>query len=821
MRFSFDNNYSVTLTADITATQQNIPVSSVNGLPIVDAEHPLMVTLEVLDTDLREIIEVYSIDLGGLELNALRGRESTQLRAFSTGDIVQARLTADILQKVQDEPLRWAGQWSDANNPYDPNEVTRDNEWTMVCVDPNGCTDRPSPQNTGDAEYIISPGATFATASDTSVVTMVHELTVTTSGFLQLLQVRVPAWDLDSVSRITLINVSTGYARIISNPVLEVDDWTTILAESIPVVAGTVLRVEFMFYNASDVSSIVGSWTAAITTGVPAGTVVNIDSATNPTVIVIDDDDIGGTSHTAALAAVAVGSVIHIHELGDLARSLEASVVTTTPGTGNTSYAVTVIDTGIRSVRDGKICSIRVDIPPGVPSQYSAITGYFPGSNPTFGTVTTELYYDAVQQASVTDAYGINMLFQPAEVSPQWELFALYGGGSGGGGNIAGNIVYADATNTLEVGYPVLVAEQAAFSPTVIPDFTKTFLKQMDVTSAFTLSEPLTIGACEYYLVVDSGGPYEITEGVGVTLIEGFSTMEASTDYVLNVRRFDIERTIAQLVEVGAGIVPIVWPSANDYVYDNAESPVVQGASTFISFNPSGTKFVAMRGDQVAEFDVDTAWDASTINFGSVVYNANWNISSLAAGGWTDDGGFFFGVKDPGATGQELHKLTAASAYSPTGGAAGTSVNIDSFFPVNGPLDAIYVKNDGTSLFINTRNPGNTADMIQELTMSPAWDITTLALGKIHEPFGGCSGGLWFQPDGKRLYTFDGAYFLRSWPVSTAWDLDTVDITADGVFDMRTAVSTGQCSFFREDGERFYSFEFSTAKVHQYKEIGT
>ena len=106
MRYAYTNNYSVTLTADISAVDTVIPVSSAAELPAISGTIPMMMTLEVAGTDLREVIEVTSVDVPGLTLTVQRGQEGTQLRAFSTGDIVQGRLTSRILTDLQEDPLR-------------------------------------------------------------------------------------------------------------------------------------------------------------------------------------------------------------------------------------------------------------------------------------------------------------------------------------------------------------------------------------------------------------------------------------------------------------------------------------------------------------------------------------------------------------------------------------------------------------------------------------------------------------------------------------------------------------------------------------------
>lgn len=111
--------------------------------------------------------------------------------------------------------------------------------------------------------------------------------------------------------------------------------------------------------------------------------------------------------------------------------------------------------------------------------------------------------------------------------------------------------VTKDITRQVTAGYTT-TAEQVPpiGSGNLIPDFQKEHLKELNVTGDFTLNEPNYNGHCEFYITVDSGGPYTITQGTHVVFIDNANTLLPGLKYLLNVRRFSRTKTVAQLVKI-------------------------------------------------------------------------------------------------------------------------------------------------------------------------------------------------------------------------------------------------------------------------------
>ena len=58
--------------------------------------------------------------------------------------------------KEASDKMEWQGEWVSTNNPYDYNDVVRDDDWLMICRTKGGCTQKPAPTPTGPAATLAS-----------------------------------------------------------------------------------------------------------------------------------------------------------------------------------------------------------------------------------------------------------------------------------------------------------------------------------------------------------------------------------------------------------------------------------------------------------------------------------------------------------------------------------------------------------------------------------------------------------------------------------------------------------------------------------------
>lgn len=131
--------------------------------------------------------------------------------------------------------------------------------------------------------------------------------------------------------------------------------------------------------------------------------------------------------------------------------------------------------------------------------------------------------------------------------------------------------VHKDITRHLTVGYTTDI-EADDFTDPLEPDFQLEYLKTMTVTADFTLNMPTGNGHGEYYLTVDSGGPYTLTAGANVTMIDSNVTLLDSESYILNIHRYSDTNTVAQLLQVSA--------ASGSLIVENEGSPLATPATT-------------------------------------------------------------------------------------------------------------------------------------------------------------------------------------------------------------------------------------------------
>jgi len=340
--------------------------------------------------------------------------------------------------------MNWLNLWVDGPT-YVNNDTVKDGDWTMVAN--KSTTERAAPQPIGAIDTQPPVSTVFTTANFTGVVKMVHEYTSTLPGWFKSLRIRTAAWDLDVVTKITVINVTAGTAKIFDNPILTDNDWTTLTLGEDPYASGTVFRLEYEYYNSTAASNVSGQWRSDVNTGVPASAEFTIDNATTPTVMEVHHTDIAGaSSRQAELDGIVVNSIIDISEAGSPNRSIQLKVTAVdTAAANSTQYSVSVISNGSNDVRNNRDCLISIDPAITAPSVYNLNTNFW-ATDPVWATVTSKLYYDGVLQADLDDAYGIEVAFQEGLVSADWDVLALSGGGGAGGGGGSTVIVRDDLT---------------------------------------------------------------------------------------------------------------------------------------------------------------------------------------------------------------------------------------------------------------------------------------------------------------------------------------------------------------------------------------
>jgi hypothetical protein len=337
------------------------------------------------------------------------------------------------LTEALDISLKAGGIWTESTSLK--HYVYRENDWTGYPV--VDTIDHLEPQDVDAPEGSVDTSL-FPTTSNTSIVEMVQKITTTEPGYSTSLSVMAPFWDTDTIVRVSILNITAGTAQIIDNPILESGVFTPLGVGQALIPVGTDLEIRFQIYNSTAANAIDGGWTSNLGTGIPLSQEINLDNFNTPTVVEISHTDLDANNRATELDGVVSGSIVRITETGSVDRNVEFIVDTVdTASATSTKYTVLAgsVTNGPQDIRDSRTCTVHIDVPISQPTEYGVKTGYYPAGNPSWGTVTTELYYDGVLQPGSVDAYPINVVFQKAEFSADWFVMSVSGGGTGGGGS--------------------------------------------------------------------------------------------------------------------------------------------------------------------------------------------------------------------------------------------------------------------------------------------------------------------------------------------------------------------------------------------------
>lgn len=185
--------------------------------------------------------------------------------------------------------------------------------------------------------------------------------------------------------------------------------------------------------------------------------------------------------------------------------------------------------------------------------------------------------------------------------------------------------------------------------------------------------------------------------------------------------------------------------------YDSVSTNITQDANANGMFaKPDGTKFyiVGYTNDEVYQYSLSVAWDASTITYDSVSFS----ISSQTT--------------------------------TPSG---------------------LHFKPDGTKMYIGADNAG----LILQYTLSTPWDMTTASYDSVSFNMNAQSdrpSGLWFDQLGYKMFVISGGApatvqnTIFQYSLSTAWDISTASYDSKSL-DVTTQENNALSLIFTPDGK--------------------
>ena len=185
---------------------------------------------------------------------------------------------------------------------------------------------------------------------------------------------------------------------------------------------------------------------------------------------------------------------------------------------------------------------------------------------------------------------------------------------------------------------------------------------------------------------------------------------------------------------------------------DNSVMVAPQG----MFFKPDGTKVyvTGSSSDVVAEYDLSTAWDVSTMS-----HNQNFSVASQEANPtgvcFKDDGTTMYVI---GATSDQIHEYDLSTAWDVSTASFSQELSVSA--QESAPTGLVF-KTDGTKMYVC----GSNGDDVNEYDLSTAWDISTASFSQNFREPSPPEGNLrdvFFKPDGTRFWitgrTFDTVY---------------------------------------------------------------
>jgi len=116
MAVRFSNNFSTLLAGSISSSSTTIPLQGVVGFPTLGPDDRTYLTIDSGGSPPTiEVVKVTAVNLATSEVTVVRGQDGTSASAFSSGAVVELRLTAALLNDAA------AVQYSDIGT--DPNQV--------------------------------------------------------------------------------------------------------------------------------------------------------------------------------------------------------------------------------------------------------------------------------------------------------------------------------------------------------------------------------------------------------------------------------------------------------------------------------------------------------------------------------------------------------------------------------------------------------------------------------------------------------------------------------------------------------------------------
>jgi len=228
----------------------------------------------------------------------------------------------------------------------------------------------------------------------------------------------------------------------------------------------------------------------------------------------------------------------------------------------------------------------------------------------------------------------------------------------------------------------------------------------------------------------------------------------------------------------------VAWAVHNASYSGN--SFLIGGNPSGLSFKSDGTKMFAITADFVKDYSLSTAWDVSTasLNSSTQIWGGKWGLNTIYGLYIKSDGTKLY-ITEQNST-QSITEFDLSTAWdaSTTSFAYPSSNYLANYVPTvaSSATVSFTFNDDGTKLFVLS-NVG----YVTQWNLSTAYDIDTATYSGVNKSLGYSNNSdIAFTPDGTQLFVM--AFFnkrLYRHTLSTAWDISTAGGAYSG-----TALST-------------------------------
>ena len=373
----------------------------------------------------------------------------------NTSDVDKPVSTAQqtAIDTGDSERMQWKNMWTVGT--YNKNDTVLDGAWSMVAN--KTTSDRPAPQPSGEPIYSIADDPMIWTnKSNVSTIVSGQTYTITENGWVKSIRIWVPIVGANIVYRFVLSNVTdpnNPISEIVETSLLVPGEWNTIQAGLAIIPVGAILRLEVEALNSSASTTISGTWAyegkANLLVPDPGEWVTNLGG----TKVRISKTDANAVDRSSELVLLTPQSRLKFAQASDATKfvTYRTSSVMEDKGTYYEVEATKIVEgtSGIPDVSENTTTTIVV--PTASSTSYVEKSGHW-NVQPSFASVAGFLEFDGVAQSgSNTNAYGIDMQFQEASVSADWDLLSLSSSGGGGGSTVPTTIVIDDLISTSTV----------------------------------------------------------------------------------------------------------------------------------------------------------------------------------------------------------------------------------------------------------------------------------------------------------------------------------------------------------------------------------